>query len=107
MNRIKKGDQVRVISGKNKGSEGRVIEFRPADDLVFIEGVNKVKHHVKASKENEKGGIIEKEAGIRSCKVALLDPSNSKVTTKVKFKVNKSGKKARFAAKSQNEIVYK
>lgn len=69
---VKKGDTVIVLSGKDKGKQGKVIEALPKKAKVVIEGVNKVKRHTKPSQSNPQGGIIVKEAAISSSKVMLV-----------------------------------
>ncbi|MFI3228173.1 MAG: 50S ribosomal protein L24 [Clostridia bacterium] len=100
--RIKKGDTVQVISGRSKGAKGTVIVVNPAKDTVIIEGVNMVKCHTKPRRQGETGGIIEKEAAIRACKVALVCKETGK-PTRVGFKVE-DGKKIRISKKSGKEI---
>lgn len=107
MNRIIKGDKVKVISGKNKGSEGIVLSVNPRAETAIVEGVNKVKKHKKASADAEQGGIVELDAPIRLCKLALLDPKGKGAVTRVKYAVNKDKKKIRIAKKSGAEFVVK
>lgn len=104
MNRIIKGDKVRIISGKNKGLEGIVTKVFPKEETAIIEGINKVKKHVKANDKNEKGGIIEVEAAIRLCKLALVDPKGKGKTTRIKYTNNKDGKKVRIAKTSGTDL---
>lgn len=77
---VKKGDTVVVLSGKDKGKEGKIIEALPKKSKVVVEGVNKVKRHTKPSQTNPQGGIIVKEAAIASCKVMLVCPACKKPT---------------------------
>ena len=62
--KIKRGDMVKVITGRDRGKEGKVIRVIPSKDRVLVEGVNMVKRHVKARSQKQKGGIIEKEASL-------------------------------------------
>ncbi len=94
MKRLRKGDEVVVISGDDKGKRGKIVKMLPERDAVLIEGVNKVKRHVKSQPERP-GGIIEHEAPIAACKVMPIDPQSGKAT-RVKFKVV-DGKKVRVA----------
>ena len=71
---IKKGDKVVVITGKDKGKVGTVIEAQPKKDRVVVEGVNIIKKHVKNSQDAPQGGIVEKEAAIHVSNVMLQDP---------------------------------
>lgn len=77
---VKTGDTVVVISGKDKGKQGKIKEAMPKKGRVVIEGVNIVKRHTKPTQANPKGGIIEKEAPINASKVMILDPETKKPT---------------------------
>ncbi|MCJ8309135.1 MAG: 50S ribosomal protein L24 [Rhizobiaceae bacterium] len=98
MNRIKKGDNVVVLTGKDKGRTGTVLEMVNKSDRVLVQGINMVKRHTKQSQTSE-GGIIAKEAAIHISNVALADPKDGK-PTKVGIKTNDDGKKVRFAKRS-------
>jgi large subunit ribosomal protein L24 len=103
--RIKKGDTVIVITGRDKGRTGEVIEVRRDDGRALVRGVNMVKRHQKQSPTAE-GGIISKEAPIHLSNVALADPKDGK-PTRVGFKFEGEGearKKVRFAKRSGAEI---
>jgi len=103
--RIKKGDKVIVIAGREKGRSGEVIEVRRADDRAIVRGVNMVKRHQRQSATAE-GGIISKEAPIHLSNIALADPKDGK-PTRVGFKIVGSGddrKKVRVAKRSGAEI---
>ena len=103
--RIKKGDTVVVIAGRDKGRSGEVIEMRREDGRVLIRGVNVVKRHQRQSASQE-GGIISKEAPVHLSNVALADPKDGK-PTRVGFKFVGKGedrKKVRFAKRSGVEI---
>ena len=95
--KIKTGDTVVVITGKDKGKSGNVISVIKANDRVVVEGVNIVKHHRKATQENP-GKIEEKEASIHISNVAHLDPENGK-PTRVKYET-KDGVKKRLSVVS-------
>lgn len=75
---LKKGDKVKVITGKDKGKTGKVMQVLPEKSRVIVEGINKIKKHVKPSKDMPKGGIIEKFASIHSSNAQLLCPSCKK-----------------------------
>ena len=77
---VKKGDMVVVLSGKDKGKKGKVLEALPKKGKVVVEGVNKVKRHTKASQKMPQGGILVKEAALGSAKVMLVCPSCDKPT---------------------------
>jgi large subunit ribosomal protein L24 len=103
--KIKKGDKVVVITGRDKGRSGEVIEMRRDDGRVLVRGVNMVKRHQRQTAQQE-GGIISKEAPIHLSNVALADPKDGK-PTRVGFKFVGSGddrKKVRFAKRSGVEI---
>jgi large subunit ribosomal protein L24 len=99
--KIKKGDEVVVISGKYKGVKGQVLEARPTESRVVVAGVNRHKWHVKPT-QNEPGHIVDREAPIHVSNVALVDPKTKK-PTRVGYKVEK-GKKVRVAKKSGTEL---
>ena len=99
--KIKKGDEVVVISGKYKGVKGKVLEARPNESRVVVAGVNRHKWHVKPT-QNEPGHIVDREAPIHVSNVALVDPK-AKKATRVGYKVEK-GKKVRIAKKSGVEL---
>ena len=99
--KIKKGDEVVVISGKYKGVKGQVLEARPSESRVVVAGVNRHKWHVKPT-QNQPGHIIDREAPIHVSNVALVDPKTKK-PTRVGYKVEK-GKKVRVAKKSGAEL---
>ena len=101
--RIKKNDQVRVISGKNKGKEGKILRRIPSKDLVVVEGVNVVSRHVKPSQKNPQAGIIKQEAPIYAAKVMLVCPQCG-AATRVGSSFLESGKKVRVCKKC-NEII--
>jgi large subunit ribosomal protein L24 len=92
--RIKKNDEVRVISGKDKGKEGKILRRIPSKDMVVIEGVNMVSRHVKPSQKNPQSGIIKQEAPIYASKVMLVCPQCGKAT-RVGSSYMESGKKVR------------
>jgi large subunit ribosomal protein L24 len=103
--RIKKGDRVVVICGRDKGRAGEVIEMRPAEGRALVRGVNMVKRHQRQSATQE-GGIISKEAPVHLSNIALADPKDGK-PTRVGFKFVGTGderKKVRVAKRSGVEI---
>jgi large subunit ribosomal protein L24 len=103
--KIKKGDKVVVITGRDKGRSGEVIEMRRDDGRVLVRGVNMVKRHQRQTAQQE-GGIISKEVPIHLSNVALADPKDGK-PTRVGFKFVGKGddrKKVRFAKRSGVEI---
>lgn len=102
---VKKGDQVIVITGKDKGKKGRVLAAYPSEGRVLVEGVNIIKKHQKPNQANPQGGIISKEAPIHSSNVMLVDPKTGQAT-RIGYKVLENGKKVRYAKKS-GEIIDK
>ncbi len=102
MNKIKKGDSVVVLSGKDKGRTGTVLEMVTKTDRVLVKGVNMVKRHTKQSQTSE-GGIVAKEASIHISNLALADPKDGK-PTRVGIKTNDDGTKVRFAKRSGDMI---
>ena len=90
---IKVGDNVRVITGSNKGKEGKVLKVLRADNKVIVDGVNVVKKHVKPNRQNESGGILEVEAPIHASNVKLIDKKAEKAEKKETKKAEKTAKK--------------
>ena len=100
--RIKQGDQVRVITGDHKGSEGKVLKVLRDANKAVVEGVNTVSKHEKPSARNPQGGIVEKEAPIHLSNLSLIDPKSGDAT-RVGYEI-RDGKKVRVAKKS-NEVI--
>jgi len=100
--RIKKGDAVCVVSGKDKGKSGQVLKVLRQDNRLVVQGVNLVKKHQKQSLAQE-GGIIQKEASIHISNVAHMDPA-SKKPTRIGIKFLKDGRKVRVAKRSGETI---
>jgi large subunit ribosomal protein L24 len=99
--KIRKGDKVVVLTGRDKGRSGEVIEVRPAESRVLVRGVNLVKRHQKQT-ANQEGGIISKEGPIHLSNVAYADPKDGK-PTRVGFKMQ-GDKRVRIAKRSGAEI---
>ena len=99
--KIKKGDKVIVITGKDKGKTGEVLKSMPKDNKVVVSGVNVSKRHQKPSQENA-GGIISKEMPIHISNVSLIDPKDGKAT-RVRMS-EKDGRKVRIAKRSGETI---
>ena len=95
---VKKGDKVKVITGKDKGKEGVILEAYPKQKRVVVEGVNEVKKHAKPSQDNPQGGILTQEAAIHVSNVMPVDPKTGE-PTRVGYEV-RDGKKVRIAKKS-------
>jgi large subunit ribosomal protein L24 len=97
--RIKKDDEVIVISGRDKGARGRVLKVLKDTDQVIVEGVGKVKKHQKPNQKNPQGGIVDKDMPIHVSKVMPIDPKTDK-PTRVRMGKDAEGKKVRITAKS-------
>jgi large subunit ribosomal protein L24 len=98
--KVKKGDQVVVMAGKDRGKRGRVLEVKPAEGKVKVEGVGVVKRHQRPNPgANKPGGIIEKEAYVDISNVQLIDPNSGKAT-RVRYDVAEDGTKTRVASGS-------
>ena len=100
--KVKVGDKVRILAGKDRGKEGKILVTLKKKDKVVVEGINIVKKHMKPSQQNETGGILSVEAPIHVSNVAYLDPVK-KVPTKVGYKIE-NGVKYRVAKKSDTVI---
>ena len=100
---IKKGDLVVVLSGKDKGKQGKVLAAMPADRKVIVEGLNVVSRHTKPRKQGEEGGILKKEAAIYACKVQKVCPKCNK-PTRPAHKMLADGKKVCVCKKCGAEI---
>ena len=105
--KIKKGDHVIVLAGKDKGATGEVIAAYPANDKVVVEGVNMVKKNKKVTnpggRNANEGGIVTQEASIHVSNVALVDPE-SKRPARVGYKFNEDGTKVRVLRPSGKEV---
>jgi large subunit ribosomal protein L24 len=96
--KIKKGDKVVVLTGRDKGKSGEVVQVMPKEERALVRGVNLVKRHQRQSM-NQEGGIISKEAPIHLSNLAYADPKDGK-PTRVGFKILDDGRKVRFAKRS-------
>lgn len=102
MQKIRKGDKVVILAGKDKGRTGEVIGMKPKEGRALVRGLNMVKRHQKQT-PNQEGGIIPKEAPIDVSNLAIADPKDGK-PTRVGFKILEDGKKVRFAKRSGDVI---
>lgn len=100
---VKKGDTVRVISGDDRGKQGKVLEVSPKEGKVIVEGLNMVKKHVKPRKVGDPSGIIEAEGALYACKVQVVCPHCNKVT-RVGHKVFEDGTKSRICVKCKEVL---
>jgi large subunit ribosomal protein L24 len=101
--KVKKGDRVVVLAGRDKGKQGEVLKVLPTENRVVVQGVMMVKRHQKAGPRNPEGGIVSKEAPLAVSNVAHLDPKDGKAT-RVGFKFLEDGRKVRYAKRS-GEII--
>ena len=102
--KIRKGDRVRVLSGKDKGKEGEVMRALPRDGKVIVEGVNIARKSQRPTRTTQQGGIIDKDMPIQVSNVALVCPACGK-PTRVGYKIDASGSKARVCKKCGGEIA--
>ena len=100
---LKVGDKVVVISGKDKGSEGKIIKTLKKDNKVVVEGINIVTKHVKPNAMNENGGIVKKEAPIHASNVMIIDPKTGK-RTRIAHEIDEKGNKIRISVKSKEKL---
>ena len=100
--KIKKGDQVLVITGKDKGKRGEVIRMLPQENRAIVSGVNMVQRHTRQT-QRDPGGIVSREAPIHLSNLAHVDPGSSE-PTRVGYKTLEDGRKVRFAKKS-GEVI--
>jgi large subunit ribosomal protein L24 len=100
--KIKKGDQVQIITGKDSGKQGEVLRIFPSDERLIVKGCNMAKRHVRPRREGEKGERIEKETPIHVSNVMLICPHTGK-PTRVGYKME-GGEKVRFSKRSGKAI---
>ena len=96
--RLKTGDKVVVLSGKDKGKEGKIVAVSPKEGKLIVEGVNMVSKHVKPRRAGEEGGIVKTEGALYACKVQLVCPKCGKAT-RIAHKIAEDGKKKRSCKK--------
>lgn len=96
--RIRKGDNVTVVSGRDKGKSGSVLRVLQDDERLIVQGVHVVKRHMRAS-QTQAGGIVEKESSIHVSNVSLVDPDSGE-PTRVGFRILEDGRKVRYAKRS-------
>lgn len=100
--KIKKGDEVIVLTGKDKGKKGEIIRMIPSESRAVVQGINLVKRHTRQT-QTEEGGIKTKEAPVHVSNLALVDPKSGKAT-KAGFKVEKDGTKVRVS-RASGEVI--
>ena len=101
--KIKKGDQVAVISGESKGQKGRILAVDKNKDRAIVEGVNLVSKHTKPNAKAPQGGILKKEAPVHVSNLMVVDPTSGK-PTRIGRKLNDKNKLVRYSKKSGEEI---
>jgi large subunit ribosomal protein L24 len=101
--KIRKGDKVRVLSGKDRGQEGEVMFAFPAKDKVIVEGVNMMKKHQKPQQQNQPGGIIDIDMPMHVSNVAILSPTDGK-PTRVGYRFTPEGKKVRICRRTGADL---
>jgi large subunit ribosomal protein L24 len=101
--RLRKNDNVQIISGEYKGKTGRILKVFPEKNRAIVEGINVVKRHTKPNAKNQQGGIIEKEASIHISNLMLVCPKTGKPTRLGKL-VLEDGKRVRFSKKAKESI---
>lgn len=102
MQRIRKGDDVIVLAGRDKGKRGEVMSVFPKEDRAIVQGINLVKRHTKPSQTTQ-GGMVSKELSIHLSNLALIDPKTNE-PTRVGYKLQEDGTKVRYAKKSGDVI---
>ena len=100
--KIKKGDEVIVLTGKDKGKKGEIIRMIPSESRAVVQGINLVKRHTRQT-QTEEGGIKTKEAPIHVSNLALVDPKSGNAT-KAGFRIEKDGTKVRIS-KASGEVI--
>src|SRR5688572_18307528 len=101
--KIKKGDRVRVLSGKDRGKEGTVLRALPGDRKVIVSGVNVAKRHQKPTRVTNQGGIVDKDMPIDVSNVAVIDPKDGK-PTRVGYRFDPDGTKVRVSRRTGAEL---
>ncbi|MDP6944756.1 MAG: 50S ribosomal protein L24 [Myxococcota bacterium] len=102
MNRLRKGDSVKIISGKDRGKEGKILGFTHGGDRVLVEGLNIVKRHSRPTQASPQGGIVEKEAGIHASNVMPLTEEGR--STRVGYRMNDEGEKVRYSKRFDEDL---
>ena len=101
--KIKKGDRVRVLSGKDRGKEGTVLVALPKAGKVIVDGINVAKKHQKPTRMAQSGGIVDKNMPIDVSNVAIVDPKDGK-PTRVGYRIDDNGQKVRIARRSGKDL---
>ena len=101
--KIKKGDRVRVLTGKDRGKEGTVLRAFPDEGKLIVEGVNTAKKHQKPTRVNQSGGIVERDMPIDVSNVAVLSPGDGR-PTRIGYKIQPDGTKVRVCRRTGAEL---
>src|SRR5882672_3735910 len=101
--RIRKGDKVKVLAGRDRGKTAKVLHVYPNKDRALVEGINMVKKHVRKSQQHPQGALVSKELPIHISNLSLIDPTSSKAT-RTSVQVAADGSKQRIASKSKAVI---
>ncbi|MGD9797899.1 MAG: 50S ribosomal protein L24 [Acidimicrobiia bacterium] len=101
--KIRKGDRVRVLSGKDRGKEGTVLRALPKESKVVVAGINVAKRHQKPTRMTNQGGIIDKDMPIDASNVAVIDPKDGK-PTRVGYRIDPDGTKVRISRRTGTEL---
>ena len=101
--KLKRGDEVVVVAGRDKGKTGRILRMQPKEGRAVVEGVNMVRRHQRPTAADPNGGIVEKEATIALSNLAMVDPKDGRAT-RVGFRFLADGRKVRFAKRS-GEVI--
>jgi large subunit ribosomal protein L24 len=103
--KIKKGDVVKITTGAHKGKTGKVLLSHPKQQAVTVEGIGKIKRHIRPSQMNPQGGTKEIHQPIDVSKVALVSPANAEKVTRIGYEVKKDGTKVRVAKAANNKEI--
>ena len=99
--KLKKGDTVKVIAGKDKGQQGEIVHVYPSDNKVLVNGINTAKKHSKARRQNQPAGIIDRDMPVHASNVMLVHKGK---TTRIGYKIQADGTKVRIA-KRNGEVI--
>jgi len=103
--KIKKNDVVRITSGSAKGQTGKVLAVHPSKQTITIEGIGKIKRHIRPSQMNPQGGTKDIQKPVSISKVALVHPANDAKVTRIGYEIKKDGTKVRVARAANNKEI--
>jgi len=101
--KLRKGDRVKVLSGKDKGKEGTIARVIPEKNRVIVDGVNVVKKHQKSSQRVRQGGIIDRDMPVNASNVAIVSPADGK-PTRIGYRIDDDGNKHRICKRTGSDI---